>query len=124
MNSIKDTGECLRPEKWQENAAFRCANKSMVLTNSLMTLDWCGMSQFRGIEFVCCPVPGNKLKIRYQNDKKNTDNHHLDKDGNNDYNTLNEDDPIPEPSIEPQTNLLASNRKIIATSASSCKIDI
>lgn len=27
----------------------------MNLNSSIMTLDWCGLSEFRGIEFICCP---------------------------------------------------------------------
>ena len=44
INSIIGTGECLRPEKWQQLASLECSNKSMSLNNSIMTLDWCGLS--------------------------------------------------------------------------------
>jgi hypothetical protein len=62
MNSIKDTGECLRAEKWLQYASVDCSNKGMILNSSTMTVDWCGLEQFRGIEFICCPVKGTKNK--------------------------------------------------------------
>ena len=96
MNSIIGTGECLRSEKWQQLASIECANKSMNLNNSIMTLDWCGLSAFRGIEFVCCPA------------KKINDN---DYETSLDDNSLIEDDPIQEP----------SHRRIIAMSLGSRK---
>jgi hypothetical protein len=100
VNSIIGTGECLRPEKWQQLASIECANKSMNLNNSIMTLDWCGLSAFRGIEFVCCPS------------KKLNDNDYETSLDEQDENTLIEDDPIQE---SPQ----ASHRRIIAMTLAS-----
>lgn len=80
MNSIIGTGECLRPEKWQQLASIECANKSMNMNSSIMTLDWCGLSSFRGIEFICCPI-----KKSIENDYETS----LDEN-------LIEDDPIDE----------------------------
>ncbi|CAF3641826.1 unnamed protein product [Rotaria socialis] len=99
MNSIIETGECLRSEKWQQLASLRCSNKSMVLSNSLATLDWCGLSEFRGIQFICCPLKDN--------------------DANDDYSSLKEDDPIKEQDIVPQQVGTELHRKIIATSMTS-----
>jgi hypothetical protein len=103
MNSIIGTGECLRPEKWQQLASIECANKSMNLNNSIMTLDWCGLSAFRGIEFVCCPS------------KKFNDNDYETSLDEQDENNLIEDDPIQEQT--PQT----SHRRIIAMTLASRK---
>ena len=89
MNSIIGTGECSRPEKWQQLASIECANKSMNLNNSIMTMDWCGLSSFRGIEFVCCPI-----KKLLENDYETS----LDEQ---DEKNLSEDDPIQEPPISP-----------------------
>ena len=85
MNSIIGTGECFRPEKWQQLASIECANKSMSLNNSIMTLDWCGLSSFRGIEFVCC------------SSKKPNDNDYETSVDEQDDSPLVEDDPIVEP---------------------------
>lgn len=98
MNSIIGTGECLRPEKWQQLASIECANKSMNLNNSIMTLDWCGLSSFRGIEFVCCPI-----KKSLENDYETS----LDE-------SLLEDDPIDE-----GTTTTPAHRRIIAMSLAS-----
>jgi len=100
INSIIGTGECLRAEKWQQLASIECANKSMNLNNSIMTLDWCGLSAFRGIEFVCCPS------------KKFNDNDYETSLDEQDDNTLVEDDPIRD---APQT----SHRRIIAMTLAS-----
>jgi hypothetical protein len=100
INSIIGTGECLRAEKWQQLASIECANKSMNLNNSIMTLDWCGLSAFRGIEFVCCPS------------KKFNDNDYETSLDEQDDNTLVEDDPIRD---SPQT----SHRRIIAMALAS-----
>lgn len=99
MNSIIGTGECLRPEKWQQLASIECANKSMNLNNSIMTLDWCGLSSFRGIEFVCCPI-----KKSLENDYETS----LDE-------SLLEDDPIDEGT----TTTTPAHRRIIAMSLAS-----
>lgn len=80
MNSIIGNGECQRPEKWQQLASIECANKSMSLNSSIMTSDWCGLSSFRGIEFVCCP-----MKKSFESDYETS----LDEN-------LVEDDPIDE----------------------------
>ncbi|CAF3897520.1 unnamed protein product, partial [Rotaria sp. Silwood1] len=48
IHSIMNTGECLRSEKLQKLASIECANKTMNLNHSIMTLDWCGLSLFRG----------------------------------------------------------------------------
>jgi hypothetical protein len=95
INSIIGSGECLRPEKWQQLASIECANKSMNLNNSIMTLDWCGLAEFRGIEFVCCPI------------KKLNDNDYETSLDEQDEKNLIEDDPIPEPTE-------TSHRRIIA----------
>ncbi len=102
MNSIIGTGECLRPEKWQQLASIECANKSMNLNNSIMTLDWCGLSAFRGIEFVCCPS------------KKIIDNDYETSPDEQDENNLIEDDSIRESSPTP-----TSHRRIIAMTLAS-----
>ncbi|CAF4485856.1 unnamed protein product, partial [Rotaria sp. Silwood2] len=94
IHSIIGTGECLRAEKWQQLASIECANKSMNLNNSIMTLDWCDLSSFRGIEFVCCPT--NRID---DNDYETS----LDEQDNN----LIEDNPIQEP-------IQSSHRRIIA----------
>ncbi|CAF3821790.1 unnamed protein product [Rotaria sp. Silwood1] len=91
IHSIMNTGECLRAEKLQKLASIECANKTMNLNHSIMTLDWCGLSLFRGIEFVCCPI------------NKNDDNDYetsIDEQDNN----LIEDNPIQE----------STHRRIIA----------
>ena len=66
-NSITGSGECLRAEKWQQFASLDCSNKTMILNSSTMTTDWCSLAQFRGIEFVCCPLKSttkaNKEKL-------------------------------------------------------------
>jgi hypothetical protein len=98
FNSIIGTGECFRPEKWQQLASMECTNRSMNLNNSIMTLDWCGLSAFRGIEFVCC-----------SSTKKVNDNDYETSLDEQDDATLMEDDPKP------------SNRKIIAMTLSSRK---
>jgi hypothetical protein len=102
VNSIIGTGECLRPEKWQQLASIECANKSMNLNNSIMTLDWCGLSAFRGIEFVCCPS------------KKIIDNDYETSPDEQDENNLIEDDSIRESSPTP-----TSHRRIIAMTLAS-----
>jgi hypothetical protein len=102
INSIIGTGECLRAEKWQQLATIECTNKTMNLNNSIMTLDWCGLSEFRGIEFICCPT------------KKSNDNDYETSLDEKDDNALIEDDPVPEP---PQ----ASHRRIIAMTLASRK---
>ena len=96
IDSIIGTGECLRAEKWQQLASIECANKSMTLNNSIMTLDWCGLSAFRGIEFVCCPIS----KI-YDNDYETS------LDEQYDLSDLIEDDPIREPQQSPQRRIIA-----------------
>jgi hypothetical protein len=101
MNSIIGTGECLRPEKWQQLASIECANKSLTLNNSIMTLDWCGLSAFRGIEFVCCPT------------KKLAENDYETSVDEQDETNLAEDDSIPEP--------INSHRRIIAMSLATRK---
>ncbi|CAF1185816.1 unnamed protein product [Rotaria sordida] len=104
IHSIMGTGECLRAEKWQQLASIECANKSMNLNNSIMTLDWCGLSSFHGIEFVCCPT--NKID---DNDYETS----LDEQDNNNNNNNNiEDNPIPEP-------IQSSHRRIIAMALAS-----
>lgn len=102
MNSIIGTGECLRPEKWQQLASMECANKSLTLNNSIMTLDWCGLSSFRGIEFVCCPS------------KKVMENDYETSVDEQDENNSMEDDAVPDP---PQT----THRRIIAMTLASRK---
>lgn len=97
MNSIIGTGECLRPEKWQQLASMECANKSLTLNNSIMTLDWCGLSSFRGIEFVCC------------SSKKIIDSDYETSVDEQDENNLVEDDPVPE----------TAHRRIIAMTLAS-----
>jgi len=56
MNSITRTDECLRSEKWQELASIDCSNRTMVLNSSLMPVEWCGLSEFRGIKYICCAL--------------------------------------------------------------------
>lgn len=106
INSIIGTGECLRPEKWQQLASIECANKSMNLNSSIMTLDWCGLSLFRGIEYVCCPT------------KKFNDNDYETSLDEEDDKNLMEDDPVSEPPPPPQ----ASHRRIIAMTLASRKL--
>lgn len=99
INSIIGSGECYRSEKWQELASEQCLNKSMTLTDSVMTMDWCGLSLFRGIEFVCCP----KKKI-----------------SDNDYETIvdeQDDDSLLEDDQIADSN--SNNRRIIATNLAS-----
>lgn len=103
VNSIIGSGECLRPEKWQQLASIECANKSLNLNNSIMTLDWCGLSSFRGIEFVCCPS------------KKLSDNDYETSLDEQDENNLMEDDPVSE--IPP-----AAHHRIIAMTLASRKL--
>ncbi|CAF2986441.1 unnamed protein product [Rotaria sp. Silwood2] len=111
MNSITGTGQCLRTEKWQQLASIDCSNKTMVLNNSIMTSDWCGLSKFRGIEFICCPLKDVNTNNVYQTN--------LDDDDDDD-NTLNEDDPIQESVvIVPTTTTVETHRKIIAMSLGS-----
>ncbi|CAF1176250.1 unnamed protein product [Adineta steineri] len=100
INSIIGSGECLRAEKWQQLASIECANKSMNLNNSIMTLDWCGLSAFRGIEFVCCPS------------KKSNDMDYETSLDEQDDNLLAEDNPIRD---SPQS----SHRRIIAMTLAS-----
>lgn len=103
MHSIIGTGECLRSEKWQQLASMECANKSMSLNSSIMTLDWCGLSEFRGIEFICCP-----------NNKIDDSDYETSPEEQNSDNWV-EDNPI-------QDSIPSSERKIIAmTIASSIK---
>ena len=92
MNSIIGNGECLRPEKWQQLASIECANKSLTLNSSIMTLDWCGLSSFRGIEFVCCPA------------KKSND---IDYETSLDEQNLIEDDPVSESPPTPHRRIIA-----------------
>ncbi|CAF1936170.1 unnamed protein product [Rotaria magnacalcarata] len=101
IHSIIGTGECFRAEKWQQLASMECANKSMNLNSSVMTLDWCGLSEFRGIEFVCCPTS----KIDDSDYETSPD----EQDSNNNW---VEDNPIREP-------ILSSHRKIIAMTLAS-----
>ena len=95
VNSFIGSGECYRAEKWQQLASQECMNKTMTLNHSIMTLDWCGLSLFRGIEFVCCPA-----KKFSENDYETT------LDETDDDPMLNEDDSIVEP--------VSSHRRIIA----------
>ncbi|CAF1151760.1 unnamed protein product [Rotaria sordida] len=117
MNSITGTGQCLRAEKWQQLASLNCSNKTMVLNNSIMTSDWCGLAKFRGIEFICCPLKDVETNNVYPTN--------LDKQNDDDDNTLNEDDPIEEPvvSVPPPppttTSTVETHRKIIAMSLGS-----
>jgi hypothetical protein len=60
MNSLTGKGECLRAEKLQQLASLDCSNKTMVLNSSIMPLDWCGLSQFRGIKYLCCVLKGKQ----------------------------------------------------------------
>ena len=62
MNSIIRSGECLRSEKWQELASLECSNKKTMLNSSIMPLEWCGLSQFRGAKFFCCILKGKTKK--------------------------------------------------------------
>jgi hypothetical protein len=71
-----------------------------------MTLDWCGLSAFRGIEFVCCP----SKKIIDNNDYETS----LDEQ---DESNLMEDDPIRESPTQPPPQ--ASRRRIIAMTLAS-----
>jgi hypothetical protein len=84
IESIIGTGECYRAEKWQQHASTECTKKNMNLNHSIMIMDWCGLSQFRGIEFVCCPT------------KKNNDNDYETSIDEQDDPNLVEDDPIQE----------------------------
>lgn len=59
MNSLPGAGECLRAEKWQQYASLDCSNRTKVLNSSIMPLDWCGISEFRGVKFICCVLKGN-----------------------------------------------------------------
>ncbi len=67
INHINNTGECLRAEKWQQYASLDCSKKSMLLNSSIMSPNWCGLSAFRGIEFICCPFKGKSNKDRKKN---------------------------------------------------------
>ncbi len=62
INSITRPGGCLRADKWQQLASLDCSNRTMVLNSSIMPLDSCGLSEFRGIKFVCCVLKGTKKK--------------------------------------------------------------
>ncbi|CAF1048899.1 unnamed protein product [Adineta ricciae] len=100
MNSIIGTDQCLRAEQWRQLASVECENKNMNLSTSVMTLDWCGLSAFRGIEFVCCPT------------KKSNDNDYETSLDEQDDNDLLEDDPI-------QDGQQSSNQRIIAMTLAS-----
>jgi len=126
INSIIRTDECLRPEKWQQLASLDCSNRTMVLNSSIMPLDWCGLSEFRGIKFICCVLKGTKKINRSMKDLFS----YLDMTVKNDYetsldeqedNTLDEDDSIQELLIVTQTSTVETNRKIIAMSPGSRK---
>jgi hypothetical protein len=67
INYINNTGECLRAEKWQKYASLDCSKKNMLLNSSIMSPNWCGLSAFRGIEFICCPFKGKSNKDRKKN---------------------------------------------------------
>ncbi|CAF3600482.1 unnamed protein product [Rotaria sp. Silwood1] len=115
MNSIIRRGQCLHAEKWQQLASLHCSNKSMVLNNSIVTSDWCGLSKFHGIQFVCCPLKDLDTNIVYTTKLGEQDNYDDDDD-----NTLNEDDPIQEQVVAvPQTSTIETHRKIIAMSLGS-----
>lgn len=98
MNSIIGTGECYRPEQWQKLASESCQNRSMNLNHSIMTMDWCGLSSFRGIEFICCPT-----KKFFENDYETS------LDEQDEKSNLIEDDPIP----------TSSRRRIISMTSNS-----
>ena len=54
---------CLRAEKWEQLASLYCSNQTMILSSSLNTLEWCGLAEFRGVEFICCPLKGNRTTL-------------------------------------------------------------
>ncbi|CAF0952162.1 unnamed protein product [Adineta steineri] len=110
INRINNTGECLRAEKWQQYASLDCSKKAMLLNSSIMPVDWCGLSEFRGIEYICCP----SRDIDTRNDYETS----LDE---KDDNALSEDDPVQDFVIVPKTSTAAPHRKIIAMSLSSRK---
>jgi len=108
MNSITGTGECLPAEKWQQFATLDCSNKTMLLNSSVVTLDGCNLTEFRGIEFVCCPLNDVDAQKDYETSFDEQDD-----------NTLNEDDPIKELMIVPTKSIVEPHRKIIAMSLGS-----
>ena len=60
-----------------------------------MTTDWCGLSEFRGIEFICCPT------------KKSEDNDYETSLDEKDDNNLIEDNPVREPPQEEHRRIIA-----------------
>jgi len=132
MNSITGTNQCLRTEKWQELASLDCSNKTMILSSSIRPLEGCGLSEFLGIKFICCPLKGNKKIINKRGERLILIGVFLDVYAKNDYETsldeqddnkLNEDDPIQELLIVPETSTTESHRKIIAMSLGSSKAE-
>ena len=119
INSLMRQSECLRSEKWQELATLDCSKRNTMLNSSIIPLEWCGLSQFRGVKFHCCVLKGKRRRTRAR-EKKYEDRleTNLDLDVKNDYETnLNEDDPIEELLILPKTTSTeGTHRKIIAMS--------
>ncbi|CAF1659896.1 unnamed protein product, partial [Adineta ricciae] len=108
INRINQTGQCLRPEKWQQYAALDCTKKSMVLNSSIITLDWCGLSAFRGVEYICCPQNDISVKTEFETGFADS----VD-------DLLKEDDPVQDFVIVPKTSTMVTHRKIIAMSLAS-----
>ncbi|UJR26666.1 hypothetical protein I4U23_007983 [Adineta vaga] len=108
INRINETGECLRAEKWQQYASLDCSKKSMVLNSTIMTMDWCGLSAFRGIEYICCPAKDVSATNEFETSF-----------GDQDVDALNEDDPVSDFIVVPKTSTIATQRKILAMSLAS-----
>jgi hypothetical protein len=80
-----------------------------MLNSSIIPLEWCGLSQFRGAKFFCC--------ILKDTDDKN------DYETSFDDNKADEDNPIEELLLVPQTTTAETHRKIIAMSLGSREPD-
>jgi hypothetical protein len=123
---LHKSDECLRAERWEQRASIDCSNRSMILDSSLQTLTWCGLGEFRGVNFICCPLRGNStfsitcqsciFRIDFE---ANDDQMRSATNDDNDSNRLVEDDPINEIMIVPATDTIDSHHRILAESHSS-----
>lgn len=118
--NIGGPSRCLRAEKWEQMASMDCSNRTMILSSSLKTLGWCGLGEFRGVEFSCCPLTGTRgndgeFVSHWSTPFRLIDNEASQVDGQ-DGDRLAEDDPISELLILPKNETVETHQRILAMS--------
>ena len=130
ITRIDGSDDCRSGDKWQQTASVECTKQGMVLDSSIMTLDWCGLDDFRGVEFICCPLRGRKVRfvllcsltVPLDIDEKagNDADYQISFDEQDDDTdeALTEDDPIRELVVVPKVKSVDTHRKLLAKSRS------